>query len=126
MERELAYLAVSVLDFLEREGETFTLSGKCKTVYVGHNMPSNLVSLIKNESFLVDQEIEAKLTPYLVGAEKARISWQICSYLSTSFLLLHQFDERITYIDLIHPEIVQGLVHFAEAEGKYLDLSIAQ
>ena len=89
-------------------------------------MPSNLVSLIKNESFLVDQEIEAKLTHYLVGAEKARISWQICSYLSTSFLLLHQFDERITYIDLIHPEIVQGLVHFAEAEGKYLDLSIAQ
>jgi hypothetical protein len=126
VERELAYLAVSVLDFLEREGETFTLSGKCKTVYVGHNMPSNLVSLMKNGSFLVDQEIEAKLTPYLVGAEKARISWQICSYLSTSFLLLHQFDERITYIDLIHPEIVQGLVHFAKAEGKYFDLSIAQ
>lgn len=126
MEKELEYLAVSVLDFLERGGETFLLSGQCKTVYVGRNMPSNLVSMIKNGSFLVDQEVEAKLTPYLVRAEKARISWQICSYLSTSFLLLHQLDERITYVDLIHPEIVQGLVYFAETEGKYLDLSIAQ
>ena len=126
MEKELEYLAVSVLDFLEREGETFVLSGRCKTVYVGRNMPSKLVSLIKNGSFLVDHEVEVKLTPYLVGAENARISWQICSYLSTSFLLLHQLDERITYVDLIHPEIVQGLVYFAETEGKYLDLSIAQ
>jgi len=124
--KELEYLAVSVLDFLERKGETFLLPGKFKTVYVGHNMPSNLVSLIKNGSFLVDQEVEAKLTPYLVAVENSRISWQVCSYLSTSFLLLHQLDERITYVDLIHPKFVQGLVYFAETEGKYLDLSIAQ
>ena len=64
MEKELDYLAVSVLDFLEREGETFLLSGQCKTVDVGRNMPSNLVSMIKNGSLLVDQEVEAKLTPY--------------------------------------------------------------
>ena len=107
-------------------GSEMCIRDRCKTVYVGRNMPSKLVSLIKNGSFLVDHEVEVKLTPYLVGAENARISWQICSYLSTSFLLLHQLDERITYVDLIHPEIVQGLVYFAKTEGKYLDLSIAQ
>jgi hypothetical protein len=121
----LEYLAESALNFLERKGETFLIGDKSKTVYVGRNMPSNLVLLIKKGTFLIDQDIEAKLAPYLVS-ENARISWQVCSYLSTSFLLLHQSDQRITYVDLIHAEIVQDLVYFAKTEGKYLDLSIAQ
>jgi hypothetical protein len=121
----LEYLAESALNFLERKGETFLIGDKSKTVYVGRNMPSNLVLLIKKGNFLIDQDIEAKLAPYLVS-ENARISWQVCSYLSTSFLLLHQSDQRITYVDLIHAEIVQDLVYFAKTEGKYLDLSIAQ
>jgi len=121
----LEYLAESALNFLERKGETFLMGDKSKTVYVGRNMPSNLVLLIKKGTFLIDQDIEAKLAPYLVS-ENARISWQVCSYLSTSFLLLHQSDQRITYVDLIHAEIVQDLVYFAKTEGKYLDLSIAQ
>ena len=125
MGKGLEYLAESALDFLERKGETILLGEKSKTVYVGRNMPSHLVLLIEKGAFLIDQEIEAKLAPYLVS-ENARISWQVCSYLSTSFLLLHQRDQRITYVDLIHSEIVQELVYFAKTEGKYLDLSIAQ
>lgn len=125
MGKGLEYLAESALNFLERKGETFLIGDKSKTVYVGRNMPSNLVLLIKKGTFLIDQDIEAKLAPYLVS-ENARISWQVCSYLSTSFLLLHQSDQRITYVDLIHAEIVQDLVYFAKTEGKYLDLSIAQ
>ena len=125
MGKGLEYLAESALNFLERKGETFLMGDKSKTVYVGRNMPSNLVLLIKIGTFLIDQDIEAKLAPYLVS-ENARISWQVCSYLSTSFLLLHQSDQRITYVDLIHAEIVQDLVYFAKTEGKYLDLSIAQ
>ena len=125
MGKGLEYLAESALNFLERKGETFLIGDKSKTVYVGRNMPSNLVLLIKKGNFLIDQDIEAKLAPYLVS-ENARISWQVCSYLSTSFLLLHQSDQRITYVDLIHAEIVQDLVYFAKTEGKYLDLSIAQ
>lgn len=125
MGKGLEYLAESALNFLERKGETFLMGDKSKTVYVGRNMPSNLVLLIKKGTFLIDQDIEAKLAPYLVS-ENARISWQVCSYLSTSFLLLHQSDQRITYVDLIHAEIVQDLVYFAKTEGKYLDLSIAQ
>jgi hypothetical protein len=121
----LEYLAESVLDFLERKGETFLLEGESKTVYVGRNMPGNLVSLIKNGSFLLDQEIESKLAPYLVN-ENTRISWQICSYLSTSFLLLHYTDKNLIYVDLIHSELVEDLIYFAKAEGKYVDLSIAQ
>lgn len=125
MGKGLEYLAGSVLDFLERKGETFLLEGESKTVYVGRNMPSHLVSLIKNGSFLIDQEIEAKLAPYLVTAN-VRISWQICSYLSTSFLLLHYPAQRITYVDLILSEFVDDLIYFAKTEGKYVDLSIAQ
>ena len=91
----------------------------------GDGILSIAANFIQKGTFLIDQDIEAKLAPYLVS-ENARISWQVCSYLSTSFLLLHQSDQRITYVDLIHSEIVQELVYFAKTEGKYLDLSIAQ
>lgn len=124
VENGLEYLAGSALDFLERKGETFLLGENNKTVYVGRNMSSHLVSLIKNRSFLIDLDVEAKLAPQVT--QNTRISWQICSYLSTSFLLLHYPDERVIYIDLISPEITKDLVDFAKSQKKYVDLSVAQ
>ena len=124
MENGLKYLARSALDFLERDRPSFVLGDRNKTVFVGRNMPCHLVLLIKNGSFLIDQQIETQLAPQV--SKTARISWQVCSYVSTSFLLLHYPDERIVYIDLVSSDIVEDVIDFAITENRYIDLSVAR
>ncbi len=124
MENGLKYLARSALDFLERDRPSFVLGDRNKTVFVGRNMPDHLVLLIKNGSFLIDQQIETQLAPQV--SKTARISWQVCSYVSTSFLLLHYPDERIVYIDLVSSDIVEDVIDFAITENRYIDLSVAR
>ena len=120
----MKYLARSALDFLERDRPSFVLGDRNKTVFVGRNMPDHLVLLIKNGSFLIDQQIETQLAPQV--SKTARISWQVCSYVSTSFLLLHYPDERIVYIDLVSSDIVEDVIDFAITENRYIDLSVAR
>lgn len=124
MENGLKYLARSALDFLERDRPSFVLGDRNKTVFVGRNMPDHLVLLIKNGSFLIDQQIETQLAPQV--SKTARISWQVCSYVSTSFLLLHYPDERIVYIDLVSSDVVEDVIDFAITENRYIDLSVAR
>ena len=124
MENGLKYLARSALDFLERDRPSFVLGDRNKTVFVGRNMPDHLVLLIKNGSFLIDQQIETQLAPQV--SKTARISWQVCSYVSTSFLLLHYPDERMVYIDLVSSDIVEDVIDFAITENRYIDLSVAR
>jgi len=124
VENGLKYLARSALDFLERDRPSFVLGDRNKTVFVGRNMPDHLVLLIKNGSFLIDQQIETQLAPQV--SKTARISWQVCSYVSTSFLLLHYPDERIVYIDLVSSDIVEDVIDFAITENRYIDLSVAR